>query len=224
MRKGVESEAIVIRSKMYGEDDLLVEFLTLRDGRIWGKARHGRKSRKRFGTVLEPLNILQLRYRDSGNFVFLEEAALERPLSRLRTGLESLSIGFYFLDLIRELVPQRSPDARAFSLLKESLVHLNDNKSPGEIVSEFEHRLLDLCGYSPHLEACIGCQKKWEPAAKFFFVFREGGIFCADCLPSQVSFELFSREALSEILPKFIEYQLGRPLRSLEFKNRSRVA
>jgi len=217
LAKEVETEGIVLRSQTTGEDDLLVDFLTPDQGRLRGYARHGRKSRKRFGTVLEPLNILRIRYRDGGKYASLEEAVLERPLNRFRSDLNSAVGAFYLLDLVRETIHERNPDSRLYTLLRDSLIRLNDGFPLREVLRDFEFRFLDFLGYRPHLAACLACGREQEGDGKFFFVFREGGIFCAACLPRGVPFAPYAEESLHEILSRFLEYQIGRPLKSHKF-------
>lgn len=216
----VQTEAIVLKAKTIGENDLWVDFLTPDHGRLHGIARHGRKSQKRFGTVLEAMNRVHVRYRETGDLVGLDEAGLILPVHRLEKDLERLTAGFYAVDLIRELLPERNPDRKAYDLLNETLGQID---APGEktrlaeILMTFEYRLLDLCGYGPQFKKCLGCGTERRSGGKFFFVYREGGIYCAACLPGGTSFEPFSRETLPRVLSRFIEYQLGHAPKSRKF-------
>ena len=203
----------MLRSRTIGEDDLLVEFLTPQYGRVHGIARHGRKSHKRFGPVLEPLNIVRLSYRDGGGLVSLREAVLADPLIRLENDLERLAEGLYFIDLIRQWAPERNPDPRLYILLKESLQALSDGAAVLKLVARFEYRLLDLAGLKPNLEGCSDCGRPHE-AGTFYFVFTDGGIFCGNCLPVGKAHEEWTPPREPEILRRFIEFQLGKPLRS----------
>lgn len=213
----IQAEAIVLRSRTSGEDDLLVEFLTPEGGRLTGIARHGRKSRKRFGTVLEALQIVRLRYQDRGGLVSLREAAMEIPLSRLTDDWGRLMPAFYLVDVIRKSIHERSPDRRLYALLKKSLKDLNEKIPPGRVLLNFEDAFLDLSGYGPSLEKCLRCGKPWQEEQSFYFVFQEGGIFCRDCLPAGAAHERYSPKSFALILPRFIEYQIGRPLQSRKF-------
>jgi len=217
-----ETEAIVLKVRTIGENDLWADFLTPDHGRLHGVARHGRKSRKRFGTVLESMNRVCIRYRETGGLVFLEEAGLILPAHHLEDGLDGLIAGFYVVDLVRELLPERSPDRRVYELLNETLLHIDridrTKENPyAEALMLFEYRFLDLCGYSPNLKKCLGCGRERNRTEKFFFVYREGGIYCSSCLPGGSSFEPLSRRTLPRILSRFIEYQLGHPPKSRKF-------
>lgn len=223
-RRGLEvqSEAIVLRSRTIGENDLWIDFLTPEHGRLHGIARHGRKSHKRFGTVLESMSRVRLRFRETGGFVALEEAGLAGKGHRLEKDLARLAASFYLVDLVRELVPERNPDPKVYFLLKDSLVAIETAEKAGsvaEVVTSFEYRLLDLCGYTPHLKRCLSCGKERSREERFYFVYSEGAVFCPACLPrvSSGGSDLLTREALPGILGRFIEYQLGHPVKSRKF-------
>lgn len=213
------SEAIVLRARTVGENDLLVDFLTPGLGRLTGFARHGRKSRKRFGTVLESLNWVRLRGRDAGGLVSLSEASLLRPWMRMDASLPLLTAGFHVIELVRQFAPERNPDVRVFGLLLECLEAL-DTAASGDVsalLARFEYRLLDSSGYGPNLKECLSCGRAREKGTKFFFVHREGGLFCSSCLPPGLAFDLFTKESAPSVLSRFIEYQLGHPLKTRKF-------
>jgi DNA repair protein RecO (recombination protein O) len=217
----IDSEALVLRSKTTGENDLLCDFLTPDLGRLHGVARHGRKSHKRFGTVLESLNWVRVRGRDAGGLVSLEEAVLVRPWHRLDAHLPLLTCGFHALELVRRLVPERSPDARVFDLLVECLQAL-DRSPPEEArtpIARFEFRLLDASGFAPNLKECLSCRRPRGREETFAFVYREGGLFCPDCRPRSGSgaSDVFTRRSAMEVLSRFVEYQLGHPLKTVKF-------
>jgi DNA repair protein RecO (recombination protein O) len=219
--KEMESEAVVLKAWTAGENDLLVDFLTPDFGRLHGIARHGRKSQKRFGTVLESMNWVRLRGRDAGGLVSLEESSLLKPWRRIDAFLPLLTAGFHVIELIRQLVPERNPDARVFRLLTECLEAL-DETAPGEIatpLARFEYRLLDVSGFGPNLKECLSCGRPRVPGENFFFVYHAGGIFCAPCLPPSASggFDPLTKAGLPKILSQFLEYQLGHSLKTRKF-------
>ncbi|GEM_PF-2770659 len=209
----IVSEAVVLHSRTIRENDILVDLLTP-EGRFWGVARHGRKSQKRFGPVLETLNCLKIRYRDRDqSMMMLEEATLQAPIIHDPLGLEALLSAFYLVDLVREFIPEKNQDPRLYPLLSESLAHLH-TQEPSQVCLEFESRFLKLSGYGLSFESCQSCQKPWEKHQSFFFVFLQGGIFCSDCLPSTADHLPYTLHSLKKILPLFLEYQLGKSLRS----------
>lgn len=215
----IRTEAIVLRSRTSGENDLVVEILTPDYGRLTGIARHGRKSQKRYGTVLECLNIVRVRFQDRerGGRVYLQDAVLQVPLARLQEDRARLMAAFYLIDIIRKSIHGSSPDPRLYLLLRESLEDLNALRQPMQVLERFEGAFLEVSGYSPVLQKCLSCSNPWVKDEKFYFVFLEGGIFCGGCLPPGLAFEPYSPGSYAALLPRFIEFQIGQPLKSRRF-------
>jgi DNA repair protein RecO (recombination protein O) len=218
--RDLDAEAIVLSARTIGENDLRVDLLTPGVGRLHAVARHGRKSHKRFGTVLETFNWVRIRAKDGGGWVSLNEASLVKPWLKLDEHLARLTAAFHAVELVRQLVPERNPDAKVFHLLAECLAAI-DQASPRDVltpVARFEYRLLEASGLGPHLTSCLSCgRNRAKEEGGFFFVYKEGGLFCARCLPPGLVFDPFSRESASKILSQFVEYQIGRPLKTRKF-------
>ena len=181
-------------------------------------ARHGMKSRRRFGTLLQPFNILRIRYVEKGSpLAFLGEVALEVPLNHLSCDLQRLTTAYYLMELITSSTPEKNPDARLYNFLKESLVTLNDHEAPQEILPHLEYRFLELSGFRPNLSRCPSCGEEWKSEGRYFFAFNAGAIFCSGCLTVGTEAEVFTRASLPWVLSRFIEYQMGLPLKSRKF-------
>lgn len=216
----IVTEAIVLKAQTVHENDIWVDLLTPDEGRLWGVARHGRKSRKRFNTVLEAGNHLQIRFRDKGGVVFLEEAhMIPSAAGYPELDLPALLMSFFIIDLVREFVPERSSDPRLYGLIKETLQSLLLNYQNREsrllLLESFEKEFLKLCGYEVNFDHCGTCQKAVsESTLGFYFVYRQGTLFCRDCIGGQGDAVAFDPQKLVQLIPRFLEYQLARPLRS----------
>src|SRR5262245_31804108 len=57
--------AIILRSRVYGESDKIVTFLTRNWGKVTGIAKGAKRSRRRFVNVLESFTHVELRFRPS---------------------------------------------------------------------------------------------------------------------------------------------------------------
>ncbi len=225
-------EGIVLKVMAYREHDLLVDFMTETHGRLTGLARHATKSKKRFGPLLAPANILNVQFKP-GELAFLEEVSLAQPLSHLYDQLDRLAAAFYLLDCIRTAVHEGSPDKPCYLLLRKSLVALHERHSPGRVIPLFQYHFLRHLGFQPKLDVCGRCGGHGDD--RYYFVFREGQMLCLRCLPQQEPFAMLPSPAILQLrsweqdeprweeevcpevkqfLPKFLEYQLGKRLRS----------
>lgn len=206
------SLAVVLKVLPQREDDLLCDLLTREWGRVWGVARSARKSRKRFGTLLAPFNILRIGFEErKSSVVFLREASLAVSLSHLQEGLERLGTAFYLAESIREITPERLPEPKKFELLAAGLQALNRGEDPVQVKHLFNRSLLRLAGLEPHLTGCLRCGVQQEHS---FFVFREGGIFCPRCLPAGIEFEPVKVGEEERLFTPFLEYCMGKRLKS----------
>ena len=61
-----KDQAIILSSKVFGESDRIIRFLTLRSGKLTGIARGGKKSQKRFMNTLELFNHIDIEYFEKG--------------------------------------------------------------------------------------------------------------------------------------------------------------
>ncbi|QQR80213.1 MAG: DNA repair protein RecO [Deltaproteobacteria bacterium] len=183
----VVTEAIVLKVQTIQENDLWVDLLTPREGRLWGVARHGRKSKKRFSTVLEASNHVRVRFRDKGGVVFLEESQLQLSTNGFpELDLPTWLTSFFIIDLVREFVPERNRDIDVFELVRDTLLEIPflNRYERLRVLENFEKDFLSLCGYGVNFERCALCQTvvSDEQDLKFYFVYREGSVFCQHCM------------------------------------------
>jgi len=181
-----KNPAIVIRYLDYAEADRIVTFFTRDHGLLKGFARGARKSRKRFGTALEPFSETDIYWTESagGSLATLKEAELLDLHLGLRENLAALSLAAYGCELVEGLLGEGQAHPEAFELLRAFLGHLNKNQSSWEARLLFELRLLALAGYSPHFLHCSKCGKTFREDVVFFEA-ELGGSLCHQCLPGR---------------------------------------
>jgi len=210
----MDSLAIVLRVLPRGEDDLFCELFLREQGRRWGIARSARKSRRRFGTVLSPLNILRICLEEKRSPVlFLKEASVVTPLVRLAEELPRLGAAFWCLETLRALVPEQAPEPAKFDLTCAALTALNAGEDPATVRLRFAREILKVGGMTPHLSDCLRCHTR---ADRYYFAFREGAVFCGPCLPAGAAFEVLEGGGTERIFTPFLEYCIGRRLRAKE--------
>ncbi|MEZ4599955.1 MAG: DNA repair protein RecO [Syntrophotaleaceae bacterium] len=241
------SEAIVLHHVNYGEADRIVSFLTREQGLLKGFARGARKSRKRFGTSLEPFSQVQIHWKAStrGSLVSLQEVDLFDLRIDLRRDPKALALAAYGCELVEVLLGEGQAQPDVFALLRSFLDHIAGADTPHEARLLFDLRMLVLTGYIPHLLHCADCGGSLSSDRAAFAAVR-GGSLCPQCSgqgePLQVSpltlgtlarslqtpitlFEgfRFSEQTLREgcaVLRSALHPHLPRPLKSLRFLDR----
>jgi DNA repair protein RecO (recombination protein O) len=176
------SEAVVLHHIDYGEADRIVAFFSREQGLFKGFARNARKSRKRFGTALEPFSQVRIHWTAAtrGDLVTLQEAELLDLRTGLRRNVKSLALAAYGCELVEALLGDGQPHPEVFDLLRAFLDHLAHDGLSREARLLFELRMLVLAGYVPHLLHCASCNGSLpeEPVA---FVPARGGALCSQC-------------------------------------------
>ncbi len=184
--KTLKNPAIIIRHLNYADADRIVTFLTREFGILKGFARGARKSRKRFGTALEPFSEVVLYWTEpaGGSLAALKEAELVNLHLGLREDLALVSLAAYGCELVEGLIGEGQAQPQVFDLLKAFLDHLSHNPPSWETRLLLELRLLALAGYSPHLLHCSKCGKTFREEVIYFETSQGGGL-CLQCIPSR---------------------------------------
>jgi DNA repair protein RecO (recombination protein O) len=183
----------------------------------------------------------------SGSLAFIHGCELIRFFKHLTASLEKIAHASYLMEITDALSGERDENRELFAHLKNGLSFIEENGTSELLIAAFELKLLMLAGYQPMLEHCRRCGKGWRGRMleRWGFSLRDGGIVCEGCSAfrkeiSPLSLETlgamgqlqqangtlslhplaFSVHALREshtALLRFIQYQIGRELKSAPF-------
>src|SRR5689334_21807043 len=122
----IASPAYVLRTRPYGELDVIATLLTASHGKITGIAKAAKHSRRRFGGTLEPFVHVRavFRQRPHADLVFLVRCELLEPLRSFSEDLDRFAAGSYVLDLTDRMVIGRESGHDLYRLVHEALVLL----------------------------------------------------------------------------------------------------
>jgi len=129
------SEAIILRTRPYGESDKIVTFLSLDAGKLTGIAKGAKNSRRRFANCLEPFTRVRayFRTRPGASLVFLESCDLVRVPAPLADPVK-LAYGGYLVELVDQLTEEAHPVGDIYHLLAEGLTTLESGAATGAFV------------------------------------------------------------------------------------------
>lgn len=238
------SEAVVIGGHNLGEADRIVVFYTRSYGKVRAVAAGARRIRSRFGGSLEPFTHGRLVYfeRPNSDLHRLNEFAIRQPFHALRCSLELLTAASEVVELTGVAGVEGEGSAELFALTVGSLGRLDAGMEPSIVLRAFEIRLLKTLGYLPELHNCVQCRGALPEGAQDFGL-NEGGLLCSACeagametMPlsppalgflrlalrgelgmSRVSLDRRESEELRSLLQCFLEFKLGRRIRSARF-------
>ena len=176
------SEAIILRSRAYGESDQIVTFLTETAGKLTGIAKGAKNSRRRFANCLQPFTRVRVHYRTrpGTSLVFMDSCdLLQAPAGLVEPA--KFAYGSYLVELVDQFTEEADPVAPLFRLLAGALDALQQGMASGAFLRAFELSLLHHSGYAPQLWACAQCTTPLAREARAFVDPSTGRAVCARC-------------------------------------------
>lgn len=179
--------AIILRRIDYGDDDLIISFMTLNKGKISAIAKSAKKSKKRFAGILEPFSIIEGVFstgKGKGRLPVLQEAVLKYPLGVLRANFLKTAYASYWAELIDKWQEEAQYQSDVYHLLWYVLKELDANSAQEAALSVlFQMRFITLSGYGPNLYHCSICKKGLEEVKKpkMILDIKRGGLVCDTC-------------------------------------------
>lgn len=147
------SRGVVLTTRKHGENDVILEALTLDHGRHLGLVRGGRSQRNR--PVLQPGNELDLTWKarlsDHLGIFALEPQTLRA--GQLMTNAIGLA-GLQHLAFLLKLLPERHPYPHLYDALNVVLEHLDAPDAAAALLIRFELELLRDLGMGLDLSSC----------------------------------------------------------------------
>jgi len=179
-----QTEALILRTRDYGESDRLITFYAKEGGRLTGIAKGARRSRKRFVHTFELCSLVDLTYRERKSLVWIEACKLAEPYLALRIDVERWGYAALIAEIVLEMVPEGDRQEELFLLLHETLQRLSEaNKDPLNVVLLFMLRFLDAAGYLPNLESCSVCRRPLKEATRWWWRMSRGVLVCPEHRP-----------------------------------------
>jgi len=177
------SHAIIMRTKVFGESDILVTFFTPDEGRLKGVAKGARRSAKRFVNCLNSFSLVNLEYgtKTGRDLSFLHSGRLINGYPGLRADFATLSKASYMVELTEILFPWGVADPRMFELLKTVFEVLSEGERLDLMPTLFEVRAMAFGGYGINLEKCCLCGRQYRGQGRAVFKCEKGGIACLKC-------------------------------------------
>jgi DNA repair protein RecO (recombination protein O) len=146
----INTEAIVLNSKKFGDTSKIVSLYTKEAGSISVIAKGARKPNSKFGSSLEALSYSQtsIYFSPHSSLHLLSKSEIHRPLRHIQESYDHLSAGLMIVESIIQSQETNEPNPELFSMLADSVVLLNglpDN--PFSLFALFQERLAQIMGF-----------------------------------------------------------------------------
>src|SRR4030095_2281714 len=202
-----ETEAIILKTFPLGEADRLVSFFGRTSGRLRGVAAGARRIKNRYGSTLELVSHVQLRYveRETRDLVRIQECELLESFHRAQSDYQ-LSTGLALVSEIAErTLPEQEVDEPMFRLLLLTAREIERRSSWELPLAYFAFWTVKLGGYLPPLERCSNCGSPLGEHPGFHFA-QAGGLHCENCRkPGMCLVGKSGRDMASGFAPKRLD-------------------
>ena len=150
-----KTPAVILHSLDFAESDKLVTFFTRDFGKLRGIAKGAKRSRKRFGSGLEPLTCSAVCFfeKEKASLVRLDHCEIVDPFPHIHSDMLRLGYAGYLAELISVTAAERERSGELYALLIGFFELLNQPAFREEFVRIFELRLLPLPATSPSCAA-----------------------------------------------------------------------
>jgi DNA repair protein RecO (recombination protein O) len=175
-------EAFVLRTQPLGDADLIVSFLARSHGCVRGVARSGRRSRKRFGGLLEPMTHVEATWsvKAGRDLHRIERLEARRSYAEMQADPGLQSVCAVMAEVGEAFGTEGAGDEREFRLFGAVLNALDAKGEALLLLRYFEFWMLRLHGLLGDPEECASCGHSIERGKARSF--RPGeGFECERC-------------------------------------------
>ena len=178
-----KTEAIILRTKDFGESDLMVTVFSSLNGNLKGVAKGARRSSKRFVNSLTTFSLVNLEFteRRSGDLVWLDSSELIDGFPSIRSDYNLLSKASYMVEMTEILFPSNVQSSEMFQLLKFALGSISGKQNTEETMIIFQAQAMKIGGFGINVSKCSLCGRPYKGEGRALFHPPSGSIVCLSC-------------------------------------------
>ncbi|MBT4384995.1 DNA repair protein RecO [Candidatus Peregrinibacteria bacterium] len=231
---------IVIRTRIFVENDLIISILTDEGMHIEcvAKGAGGKSKRK---SHLEVMNLIDASLYQGKQHFYLQEVRSKNCYVHLKDNLEKILESQLLLEIIQKGVLQEDPHPEVYKLLIETFEDLNKKESHNFTIQRALIQLAHLLGFLPSFKNCGTCHKEIITDEGHFnqenstlhcqscandehihlaLKYRKVFEFCRNASKEEyekVHIEKADHALIKSIVPHFFTPHFNSPLKSLSF-------
>jgi len=196
----ISTESIVLKSMDLRETSRLATFFTKEKGKVKGVLKGIRKDPRKFGSNIDKFTVNDMVYYEyrRSDIHLVSQCDLKQFHFPIRDDYKRNVAANYMCELVDVIMQPEQENKKIYKLMLNYLEALQTVKDIDKLVHILQIKILQLSGFSPHLDSCVKCDKKIQGRVRFSMV--AGGLVCPECPTTEMSFTLISRGTISSIL------------------------
>ena len=199
----IETEAIVLRTTKYAESDLILNVFTQKFGKIGIYAKNARRLKSPLMSSSQIFAYSNMMIRGYNGKYNLSKAELIDNNYRISDDMDSLYLGYYYLQFVEKAGLEEETNIKLFNLLKSSLLSLQENSNYILQKIYFDMKIIEIFGYKPIIDRCTFCGKNIQIGN--YMIISSGGRVCNSCMVGEESNNSLKLDTTSYLLMDFIQ-------------------
>lgn len=173
------TSGIVLKTVKLSDSDVLITIFSDKHGKITAVAKGARNAKSKLNSAAQLFVYGEYSLSMGSKWNYVNSVDVYDSYYVIREDLESLTYASYFMELTSFVLPEDTANLKLFSILKNALECLKDQKCSGRFLKViYELKCLDLLGYRPETTRCIECGTTEE---LYYMSIEEGGVLCQAC-------------------------------------------
>lgn len=194
-----KDQVYVLTIVPYRDSDLIINFLSRRNGKLAAVVYGGRKIAKSTSFPFQPGELIEMEYKKTENrdFVNILNTSGKKGFSSEQFAYERFVFHSYLIEIVSRISKPGLPSDEFFDLLDEYQHHNWKSETQFSIIVWVLWNILKSGGYQLDISCCHQCDKsswKMNPDQKpvfrkqeYYLDYDSGAIICKDCY--QVSYQ-----------------------------------
>jgi DNA repair protein RecO (recombination protein O) len=177
------TEAIILRTKDFGESDCIVTAFSSLYGALRGIAKGARRSSKRFANSLNIFSLVNMEFRErrGSDLVWFDSCDLIDGYPGIRSDYDLLLKASYMVELTEILFPPNIPSSEMFRLLQSSLSYISEKQDTEHTIIIFQVQAMRIGGFGINVSKCGLCGRSYKGEGRALFHPPSGSIVCMAC-------------------------------------------
>ena len=195
-----KTEAIVLKTQNFRQTSLLVNFYSRDFGKLSGLLKGVRQNPEKFNSSVDTFSFNEIIFYQStkSSLHLVSQCDLKKDFRAIKNNLDKMKKAFSLLELVNLLTVAEDKNVQIFELMLSCLEEINNNFDIDKILIIFKIKLLDYCGFKPHIDSCVACGDKIISQARFSF--KLGGLLCDRCASKDIKSRNVFRGSVASIL------------------------